>query len=140
MDRPPNSPKELSRHLGNVAREARQKAGLTQQEAAERIGVATEVYGRMERGRMLPSLPTLLRVCRTLGLDANPLLGFSSSQPPAWLRPQEAPEEEAPAVRRLLRTLRHLKPHQLIALNSTANAMLALPATGASGEAKPPAQ
>ncbi|HYO68715.1 MAG TPA: helix-turn-helix transcriptional regulator, partial [Archangium sp.] len=73
----------LARQIGAVAREARTRAGITQEEAAERVGIATEVYGRMERGNMLPSLPTLMKLCRALGIDANPLLGFSSSQPPA---------------------------------------------------------
>lgn len=140
MARRPKTPKELSRHLGKVAREARLKAGFTQEDAAERIGVATEVYGRMERGKMLPSVPTLVKVCRALSLDANPLLGFSTSQPPAWLTQQPSPEEEAPEVRRLLRTVRQLKPHQLIALNTAANAMLPGPSPEASREATPPAQ
>ena len=51
----------LALQLGKLARAAREKAGLTQQETAERVGVVTEVYGRMERGLLLPSLPTLLR-------------------------------------------------------------------------------
>ena len=83
-----------------------------------------QLYGRLERGHMLPSLPTLLRLCRALALDANPLLGFSTSRPPPWLT-QEAPaEKDPPAVRRLLRTVRQLKPRQLTALRFVASAML----------------
>jgi transcriptional regulator with XRE-family HTH domain len=115
---------KLALHLGAVAREARLKAGLTQEEAAERIGVVTEVYGRLERGHMLPSLPTLLRLCRALALDANPLLGFSSSHPPAWLTWDASSEKEPAAVRRLLHTVRQLKPRQLTALRFVASAML----------------
>lgn len=115
---------QLALHLGAVAREARKRAGLTQEEAAERIGVATEVYGRLERGNMLPSLPTLMRLCLALSLDANPLLGFSSSQPPAWLTLKPPVETEPPAVRRLLRTVRRLPPRQLTALSHVASALL----------------
>ncbi|HZI02372.1 MAG TPA: helix-turn-helix transcriptional regulator [Archangium sp.] len=135
----PKTPAALARHLGRVAREARQKAGLTQEEAAERIRLATEVYGRLERGNMLPSLPTLLRLCRVLGLDANPLLGFSASQPPAWLTLEAPAEDQPPELRRLLRTVRQLKPCQLTALSSAASAMLPAPTSPASREAKQPA-
>lgn len=123
---------KLALHLGTVAREARQKAGLTQEEAAERVGIATEVYGRLERGNMLPSLPTLLRLCRALAVDANPLLGFSTSQPPEWLTQEVPVEDEPPAMRRLLRTVRRLKPRQLSALSHVASAMLPAPGTRAS--------
>jgi len=114
----------LARQIGAVAREARTRAGITQEEAAERVGIATEVYGRMERGNMLPSLPTLVKLCRALGIDANPLLGFSSSQPPAWLAPETPSEAEPPTLRRLLRTARRLKPRQLSALRAVAVALL----------------
>lgn len=120
----------LARHVGKVAREARTKTDVTQREMAERIGVATEVYGRMERGQLLPSVPTLLQVCGALGIDANTLLGFdsSSTQAPAWLAPIPFPTSEPPEIRRLLSTVRELKPWQLKALRGVANAML--PASG----------
>jgi transcriptional regulator with XRE-family HTH domain len=118
---------KLALHLGAMAREARARAGLTQEEAAERIGVATEVYGRLERGNMLPSLPTLMRLCRALAVDANRLLGFSSSTPPAWLTFEIPGEDESPAVRRLLRSVRRLKPRQLTALSNVASALLPSP-------------
>ncbi|WP_052518493.1 helix-turn-helix domain-containing protein [Archangium violaceum] len=99
----------LSRDFAKRVREARGKAGLTQWEAAERMGIATEVYGRMERGLLLPSLPTLLRLCGTLKVDANALLGFSSKQAPAWLERPMAMDNERPALRRLVRTARQLR-------------------------------
>lgn len=125
----------LAHHVGTAAREARAKAELTQQEMAERVGVATEVYGRLERGHLLPSVPTLLRLCRALGVDANTLLGFSSKQAPDWLAQPHPTDSKPPAVRRLLRTVRRLKPRQLNALSSVANAML--PASGARGSRVP---
>lgn len=114
----------LCLQLGKVARAAREKAGLTQLEAAERVGVATEVYGRMERGLLLPSVPTLLRVCRALGVDANTLLGFSFTKAPVWLAQPPVKDSDPPAVRRLLRTLRRLRPRQLHALSTVANTLL----------------
>lgn len=114
----------LSRHMGEVAREARKKAELTQEDVANRIGIAAEVYGRFERGDMLPSVPTLVRLCRVLRLDANVVLGFSSKQVPAWVE-QSLPEgEDPPAVRRLLRTVRQLNPRQRWALSIMASTLL----------------
>ena len=120
------SPASLARHLGQVARQARTRAGLTQEEVAERMGLATEVYGRLERGHMLPRLPTLMRLCRTLVLDANALLGFASLHPPAWLLPTAASPPVShgpPALRRLLRTLRGLTPRHLAVLGAVARAL-----------------
>ncbi len=47
--------KKLTVHLGTALREARLKAQLTQADVADRVDVATEVYGRMERGNLTPS-------------------------------------------------------------------------------------
>ena len=113
----------LSRHLGVAAREARLRLGLTQQEVAEQAELVTEVYGRLERGHMLPSLPTLMRLCLVLRVDANTLLGFSTSEPPSWLVRPPTPSSEPPVVRRLLRAVRQLTPKQLLVLVSTAQAM-----------------
>lgn len=113
----------LARHLGTTAREARLRAGLTQQEVAELAELVTEVYGRLERGHMLPSLSTLMRLCLVLRVDANTLLGFSTSEPPSWLTQPPAPSSEPPAIRRLLRAVRQLTPKQLSVLVSTAQAM-----------------
>jgi transcriptional regulator with XRE-family HTH domain len=122
----------LARHLGSAAREARLRTGLTQQEVAEYAELATEVYGRLERGHMLPSLPTLMRLCLVLRVDANTLLGFSTAEPPSWLaQPPPAPSEP-PAVRRLLRAARQLTPKQLTILGSAAQAMVHPPQERAS--------
>ncbi|QRK05221.1 helix-turn-helix transcriptional regulator [Archangium violaceum] len=127
---------KLALHIGAMAREARKSAGLTQEEAAELVGVATEVYGRLERGNMLPSLPTFMRLCRALAVDANRLLGFSSSNPPAWLTLELPGDGEPPAMRRLLRTVRKLRPRQLTALSHVASALLPSPGTRAPHKTK----
>lgn len=114
----------ISLHMGEVAREARKKAGLTQEEVAGRIGLVTEVYGRIERGGMLPSVPTLVRLCVVLRLDANEVLGLASKQTPTWMEQSLPESEESPGVRRLVRTLRQLKPRQLWALSIMASTLL----------------
>jgi transcriptional regulator with XRE-family HTH domain len=87
---------------------------------AERIGVATEVYGRLERGLLMPSVPTLRRLCVALGLAADTLLSLGPAEPPAWARSAPPPEQEPPQLRRLLRHLRKLSPGQLRALGNVA--------------------
>ncbi len=114
----------LSLHMGEVAREARRKAELTQEDVASRMGIATEVYGRLERGDMLPSVPTLVRLCHVLRLDANVVLGFSSKQVPTWVEQSLPDRQETPAVRRLLRTVRQLNSRQLWALAIMASTLL----------------
>ncbi len=114
---------KLSKALGDAAREARQKAGLTQADVAERIGVATEVYGRLERGLLMPSVPTLRRICLALHLSADALLALSSAQPPVWEAPPPPVEQEQPAMRRLLRTMRRLNPTQIRVLSLMATTL-----------------
>ena len=105
------------------------------------MGVATEVYGRMERGHLLPSLPSLLRLCGALGIDANTLLGFDAREAPVWLVPTPPSNSEPPALRRLLHTVRGLKPRQLKALRHVASAMLPEPgARPAMPRGGPPAE
>ncbi|MGZ3457686.1 MAG: transcriptional regulator, partial [Archangium sp.] len=84
---------------------------------------------RMERGLILPSVPSLLRVCRALGVDANSLLGLAADTPPQWLAQPAPPAEEPPALRKLLRFVRQLGTKQLNALTSVARLMRPAPAT-----------
>jgi transcriptional regulator with XRE-family HTH domain len=114
---------KLSKVLGDAAREARQKAGLTQADVAERIGVATEVYGRLERGLLMPSVPTLRRICVALRLPADTLLGLTSDQEQDWPTFSPPPEQEEPQLRRLLRHVRKLTPTQLRALSLVASTL-----------------
>jgi len=97
---------------------ARLRSGLTQADVAETIGTVTEVYGRMERGKLLPSVPTLFRLCLALHSGPHELLGFApvarnaKKQPWAQLK---APSGmgDTPEVRRLMRRLSRLERSQL---------------------------
>ncbi|WP_343211109.1 helix-turn-helix domain-containing protein [Archangium violaceum] len=115
---------QLAKAMGDSAREARTKAGLTQADVAERIGVATEVYGRLERGLLMPSVPTLRRLCMALSLHADTLLSLGPGQPPAWSTPPLPPQPESPLMRRLMRHVRKLNPMQLRALSLVAATLL----------------
>lgn len=50
--------------------------GLTQSELARQAEVSTELVSRIERGRCLPSLTTLVRFARALRTTPDELLGF----------------------------------------------------------------
>jgi DNA-binding XRE family transcriptional regulator len=67
--------------LGRGLRAARWKAGLTHVQAADAARLPPEVYARMERGKLLPTLPTLYVLCQALRLSAE------------WLRRASAPPE-----------------------------------------------
>ena len=104
--------------LGTAARVARLRSGLTQADVAETIGTVTEVYGRMERGKLLPSVPTLFRLCLALQSGPHELLGFAptgrTTAKPAWARLKVPPSmQDTPEIRRLVRRLCRLERSQL---------------------------
>ena len=56
---------------GDLIREARLRAGLTQTELGQKIGKPQSVVARWERGDVLPSLETLRRVIRGCDLELS---------------------------------------------------------------------
>src|SRR6218665_2257155 len=112
---------KLSKALGDAAREARKREGGTQADVAERIGVATEGYGRLERRLLIPTVPPRRRLCLALKLPADSLLALGTPPPPAWAEAPSAPAETGgPQMRRLMRHLPKPKPHPLRALSHAA--------------------
>lgn len=114
---------KLALALGAAARAARLRAGLTQAEAAEKVGLAPGVYGRIERGGMMPSVPTLRRLSIALKIPSDTLLSLSHTEVTAWVDSLPAKEERSPDLRRLSRSLRTLSPAQLKVLNVIATAL-----------------
>ena len=57
----------------NIKRE-RLKAGYTQEEFSEMIGIGTKSLSAVERGTVGVSLSTLLRICNVLSISSNSLL------------------------------------------------------------------
>ena len=70
-----NQDRELAQTIGNVARAARKARGLTQEDAAERLGLTTEFYARIERGYSLPSTASLAQMVTALDVSADVLIG-----------------------------------------------------------------
>jgi transcriptional regulator with XRE-family HTH domain len=120
---------ELASMLGAASRAARVRMGLTQADVAERIGMASEVYGRLERGHMLPSVQNLRRLCVVLNVPPHELLGLGenlAAPPPTkekGVGATKAREDDTPEMRRLMRNLRKLSPVQLKLMNLVASAM-----------------
>lgn len=114
----------LATLIGNAVRAARQRLELTQADVAERVGIATEVYGRLERGHMLPSVRTLRKLCLVLNCSSDVLLGMAAGVEGAPTLAEDPPEyRERPEVRRLLRTVRKLDAPRLRLLGQVANAL-----------------
>jgi transcriptional regulator with XRE-family HTH domain len=70
MDRP--TTRTLSRlDVGDLLREARHLAGLSQAELARRIGTTQPVVSRWERGTEVPRVDTLARALQACGFEAD---------------------------------------------------------------------
>ncbi len=94
---------------------------------AERVGLATEVYGRLERGGMLPSVPTLRKLCETLRIPSDVLLGLTPAQENFWAKEAPPrPTEEPAEIRRLVRTVKKLEPAEFRLLGLMATGLLRL--------------
>jgi transcriptional regulator with XRE-family HTH domain len=115
------SRQRLATHLGLSAREARRRVGLTQGEVAQQAGLAMEVYGRIERGALLPSIQTFLALCQILEADPRVLLGLTDSGGPPEPRPATG---DSLQVRRLTRMARELTEEEVRALQTVAKVML----------------
>jgi transcriptional regulator with XRE-family HTH domain len=118
--------RKLAVSVGAAARAARLRAGLTQADVADRVGIASEVYGRLERGKMMPSVPTLFRLCLALQLSADASLGLAvAAAAGAGLWEEDSTDkDDLPEMRRLLRAVRRLPRPQLKLMSLVASAIL----------------
>jgi transcriptional regulator with XRE-family HTH domain len=56
--------------LGQEIRQARLKAGITQEELAVMARVTREYVSLLELNKRMPTLPVYVRICRALGISA----------------------------------------------------------------------
>lgn len=61
--------KEARRRLCTALREARESAGLTQTDLANRLGVGQSYVSKIENGDRRIEVAELVLVCRALGID-----------------------------------------------------------------------
>jgi len=65
------------RLLGETIREKRKGAQLSQEKLAERAGLSTVFISRVERGKESPSVDSLAKIAKALGLFVRELVrGF----------------------------------------------------------------
>lgn len=67
-------PKELNIQIGERCRRARETAGYTQEQLAERIGVSTQFLSDAERGVTGMSVSTIIKLCQILSISTDFLL------------------------------------------------------------------
>ena len=90
----------LRASIGHTAKAARLRLGLSQWEVADCIGINSEIYGRMERVAMAPSIGTLHRLCVALGISADEAFGLDASGAPAAVL--EPTQPQSTMISRLL--------------------------------------
>lgn len=62
--------------LGKNIKKARKKAGLTQAQAAEKAGIHTNYFARVERGEENPSFDILEKIAKALKIKSSEILPF----------------------------------------------------------------
>ena len=92
--------------LGNRIRNARERAGLTQEQLAERIGTSRAAIARYESGEIEPKLRNLAAIAVELHVSADYLLDIPPSSP---ARADLSPAAEA-ALESFIREIRKKKP------------------------------
>ena len=63
--------------INEIIREKCREQGLTQEQAAHRLGVTASAVNKWEQGASLPDITLLPALARLLGVDLNTLLDFS---------------------------------------------------------------
>lgn len=74
----------IGRRIGDRLRVLRQAAGLTQEEVAERIEVDASFITKLEAGKRLPSVDTVVRLAGALGVPVARIMEvLDDTRPPA---------------------------------------------------------
>ena len=84
----------IQARLGATLRKLRRKEGWTQTQAAEKVGVKTSHYCRIETGVLNLTLTSLARLCDAFGVDVKAL--FDAAAPIAKVKRGRPPKREAP--------------------------------------------
>ena len=71
--------KNIAARIGRNIAQARKAVRRTQADVAEKLGIDTGSLSRMERGIIMPSIPTLDKIADELGVALWQLIGSASS-------------------------------------------------------------
>lgn len=66
--------KETVLEIANKIKEARLKKDLNQSEVAEKAGLNANYYAKVERGEAKPSVVTLTKILKALGIKSSDIL------------------------------------------------------------------
>ncbi len=61
--------------MGEELRQARERAGLTQEELSFRAGLSRPYISQLERNLKSPTVETLFLICEALGVSASEVIG-----------------------------------------------------------------
>lgn len=89
---------KINRELGEKIKAVRKARGYTREALAEQIDVSSRFLADIEAGKVGASLITLKRICQTLGISADYLLGLAGE-----------PDEDSPLAEAVER-IRQLNP------------------------------
>lgn len=73
--------KETSTDIGIRIKEMRMRAGMSQKELAEKVGLTASFISQIENNQISPSLNSFLQLCNALGIKASKLLEMDKKNP-----------------------------------------------------------
>ena len=63
----------IGKRISNI----RKDQGLTQAELSEKVGISEKYLSRVERGRQMPSIVVVARICEALSISSDQLLALN---------------------------------------------------------------
>ncbi len=67
---------KTTQEIASSLKAIRRKMGLTQADVAEKAGLSTNFYARIERSEQQPTIETLEKLTRALGVKSSEILPF----------------------------------------------------------------
>lgn len=111
LTRPADLPKEYLIDIGQRIRGQRKRLNLTQQQAAELLGVSPNFYGKVERGIHGFSYPSLIKLPQVLHVSLDYIFTgkvHADSQNPILDITNDAPDEKRIYLENMLRWASYL--------------------------------
>ena len=100
---------ELYVEIGERLRRQRKRMGLTQEEAAELLGMSTTYYGEIERGNRKLTIPRVLAVYEKMSLEPTYLLtGETLTDKVYYEIFKTCPKEKEKVLEQVLRSIAQL--------------------------------
>lgn len=65
-----------SKQIANKLKKSRIQKGLSQAGLAEKAGMNSNYYAKIERGELKPSIETLKKIIKTLGVKSSDIFPF----------------------------------------------------------------